>query len=124
MRALIVDDSRAMRMILKRALRECGFVDFVDAADGREGLAVLGDGAIPEVALVDWYMPVMTGIEFVRAVRADHQYDAMVVVMVTSETGSEHVEIALAQGADEYVMKPFTSEVLAEKLALVFSSRS
>jgi two-component system chemotaxis response regulator CheY len=124
MRALIVDDSRAMRMILKRALKECGFVEFADAADGREGLEVLSRGATPEVAFVDWYMPVMSGIEFVRAVRADHQYDAMVVVMVTSETGSDHVDVALAQGADEYVMKPFTPEVLAEKLALVLSGRS
>jgi two-component system chemotaxis response regulator CheY len=110
-------------MILRRALKECGFVEFVEAADGREGLALLDAGPTPEVAFVDWYMPVMSGIDFVHAVRADHLYDAMSLVMVTSETASLHVDQALAAGVNEYVMKPFTSEVLADKLNLVLSSR-
>ena len=124
MRALIVDDSKAMRMILRRALKSCGFDDFVEAGDGREGLVALTAGARPDVALVDWNMPVMSGIEFVRAVRADDAYDAMAVVMVTSETAFEHLEAALAEGANEYVMKPFTDEILVEKLALVLSGKS
>jgi two-component system, chemotaxis family, chemotaxis protein CheY len=123
MRALIVDDSRAMRMILRRALKQCGFADFGEAADGNEALSALAAEALPDVAFVDWNMPVMTGIDFVRAVRADAAYDAVVIVMVTSETSSDYVEEALAAGANEYVMKPFTPEVLAEKLALVLASR-
>ena len=123
MRALIVDDSRAIRGILKRSLTECGFNDFVEAGDGQEALAMLASGPLPEAAFVDWNMPVMNGLEFVQAVRADDIYDAMAVVMVTSETAIEQVEAALEAGADEYVMKPFTAEILEEKLALVRMNR-
>jgi two-component system chemotaxis response regulator CheY len=123
MRALIVDDSRAMRMILRRALSECGFVDFAEAGDGQQGLDALRAGSPPDVAFVDWNMPVMSGIDFVRSVRAEHTYDAMPVIMVTSETATENVEQALDAGADEYVMKPFTADVVAEKLALARSAR-
>lgn len=122
-RALIVDDSRAMRVILRRALTGCGFAEFLEANNGAEALEVLS-GAVPDAAFVDWNMPVMTGIEFVRAVRADSAFDAMAVIMVTSETAFEHLEAALSEGADEYVMKPFTPEVLADKLALVSIPRS
>jgi two-component system, chemotaxis family, chemotaxis protein CheY len=124
MRALIVDDSKAMRMILRRALSECGFADFAEAADGRQGLdALQGSSPCPDVAFVDWNMPVMSGIEFVQAVRAEPAYDGMAVIMVTSETATENVEAALDAGADEYVMKPFTPDVVAEKLALARSAR-
>lgn len=123
MRALIVDDSKAMRTILRRALGDCGFVEFAEAADGAQGLAALRDGAPPDVAFVDWNMPVMSGIEFVRSVRAQRAYDAMALIMVTSETATENVEQALDAGADEYVMKPFTPDIVAEKLALARSAR-
>ena len=123
MRALIVDDSKAMRMILRRSLSECGFDDFAEAADGEEGLVALTSGPTPTAAFVDWNMPVMTGIDFVRAVRSQSIYDSMALIMVTSETAIEHVQAALEAGADEYVMKPFTPEVLTEKLELVRMSR-
>ncbi len=123
MRALIVDDSRAIRMLLKRTLGQCGFDDFVEAGDGREAIEQLEDGPLPDVAFVDWNMPEMPGIEFVRVVRENPLYDAMAIMMVTSETAFEHMEAALAAGADEYVMKPFTAEVLEEKLALVRATR-
>jgi two-component system chemotaxis response regulator CheY len=123
MRALIVDDSRAIRGLIKRSLIECGFDDFVEAGDGQEALGALVSGPIPEAAFVDWNMPVMNGLEFVQAVRSDDIYDCMAVVMVTSETAIEQVEEALEAGADEYVMKPFTAEVLEEKLALVRMNR-
>jgi two-component system chemotaxis response regulator CheY len=123
MRALIVDDSHAMHMILKRALKVCGFDEFVDAENGKEALDALSAGPLPEVAFVDWNMPVMNGIELVRAVRAESRFDAMAVVMVTSETAFEHVQAAIDAGADEYVMKPFTTDVVSGKLALVRASR-
>jgi two-component system chemotaxis response regulator CheY len=121
-RALIVDDSRAMRIVLRRALSACGFDDFVDAGDGAEGLTALQSGPLPVAAFVDWNMPIMSGIEFVTAVRSDPTYAAMVIMMVTSETATDNMELAFAAGADEYVMKPFTPEVIAEKLALVRTS--
>jgi two-component system chemotaxis response regulator CheY len=123
MRALIVDDSKAMRTILRRALSDCGFVDFDEAGDGQQALDALRDGAPPDVAFVDWNMPVMSGIEFVRSVRAERTYDTMPVIMVTSETATENVEQALDAGVDEYVMKPFTPNVVAEKVALARRAR-
>jgi two-component system, chemotaxis family, chemotaxis protein CheY len=125
MRALIVDDSRAMRIFLKRALAACGFDAFVEAGDGREALTALEESGddLPNFAFVDWNMPVMSGLEFVQAARANTAYNALPIVLVTSETAFEHIEAALAAGADEYVMKPFTPEILAEKLALVRATR-
>lgn len=118
MRALVVDDSKAMRMIVARALQKIGFeVSF--AEHGQAALQVLGSEAAFDVALVDWNMPVMTGIELVGAVRADHKYDAMRIMMVTTETEQENVMRALEAGANEYLMKPFTPEALVEKLAML-----
>jgi two-component system chemotaxis response regulator CheY len=122
-RALIVDDSKAMRMILRRSLAACGFDEFVEAEDGAQALAALRASPLPDVAFVDWNMPVMSGIELVRALRADTAFDALPVVMVTSETAHDRVELAIEAGADEYVMKPFTPDILTEKLALVRAAR-
>jgi two-component system chemotaxis response regulator CheY len=118
MLALVLDDSRAMRMILRRILLDCGF-DVVEAADGREGLDVVTRGPVPDIALVDWNMPVMNGLEFVSAVRAQPELRRMTLMMVTTE--SEHGQIvrALAAGAHEYVIKPFTAEAIQDKLSLL-----
>lgn len=117
MRALIIDDSKAMRSILGRMLRAQHF-DVVEAANGREALEQLqGLGKI-DLALVDWNMPEMDGIDFVRAVRAEHMYDGVLLVMVTTETEMDNVVRALAAGANEYVMKPFTQDVILEKLRI------
>ncbi len=115
MRALIIDDSRAMRALLGRILSELGF-DVAEAGDGREGLEHLRANGIPDVALVDWNMPQMSGIEFVEAVRAVRDYDAMRLVMVTTETEMTRVVKALGAGLDAYVMKPFTKEAVVEQL--------
>ncbi len=109
-------------MILRRALLECGFDEFTEAGNGAEGLTALESAPLPDVAFVDWNMPVMSGVEFVRAVRGERCYEAMSLIMVTSETSSESIDAALAAGADEYVMKPFTPQVLADKVALVRAS--
>jgi two-component system chemotaxis response regulator CheY len=115
MNALVVDDSRAMRMILGQALRKLGF-EVADAGNGREALERLRQAGAPALALVDWNMPEMNGLDFVRAEPA---YAGMRLVMVTTETELAQVQEALAAGADEYVMKPFTPEVLRQKLELV-----
>jgi two-component system chemotaxis response regulator CheY len=115
MRALIIDDSRAMRALLGRILSELGF-EIAEAGDGREGLEQLRTNGVPDVALVDWNMPEMSGIEFVEAVRAVRDYDAMRLVMVTTETEMTRVVKALGAGLDAYVMKPFTKEAVVEQL--------
>ena len=117
MRALLVDDSRFIRNFLRRALAEHG-MECVDAADGREGLNCLHDAGPFAVALVDWNMPVMSGLELLRAARADHGLDAMKIVMVTTEAENDHIETALMSGADEYLLKPFDEEGLFDKLRM------
>lgn len=118
MQALVIDDSRAMRLILGRMLRELG-LDVAEAANGRDGLEQLDGGLCPALVLVDWNMPEMTGIEFVEAVRKPPYSSTAKVVMVTTETEVPQVVRALEAGADEYVMKPFTKESIFEKLQLL-----
>ncbi|MFL6136500.1 MAG: response regulator [Frankiaceae bacterium] len=118
MRALVLDDSRAMRMILGRILREVGF-EVTEAADGREGLDVLSKGPVPELALIDWNMPEMDGLAFVKAVRQHDRYAGMTLMMVTTESEQSQIVRALAAGAHEYVIKPFTSEAIVDKLSLL-----
>jgi two-component system chemotaxis response regulator CheY len=117
--ALVVDDSRTIRVILGSILREFGF-DVASAANGREGLAE-AERLLPGLALVmiDWNMPEMNGLELVRALRADPRFGATQLVMVTTETDVARMAEAVRAGADEYVMKPFTREVIAEKLSLL-----
>ena len=117
MRALMIDDSRTVRAIIGKILREVG-LEVIEAANGREGLEQL-QRAGAELVLVDWNMPEMDGLEFIRAVRADRAYDAVRIMMVTTETEQEQVIRALDAGANEYLMKPFTVEALNEKLLLL-----
>ena len=117
MRALVIDDSKAMRSILSRMLRGLGF-EVLEAANGREGLERLQESGKVDLALVDWNMPEMNGLEFIRTVRAEQSYNGVLLMMVTTETEMENVVRALAAGANEYVMKPFTQEVILEKLQI------
>jgi two-component system chemotaxis response regulator CheY len=118
MRALILDDSRAMRMILRRIMHAAGF-EVVEAADGRQGLDVLSAGPLPDVALVDWNMPGIDGLSFVKAVRDDPAYRQMTLMMVTTESEHDQVVRALAAGAHEYIIKPFTADAVVDKLELL-----
>jgi two-component system chemotaxis response regulator CheY len=118
MRALVIDDSRTVRAIVGKILRDEG-LEVVEAANGREGLARLRQEPGVELVLVDWNMPEMNGLDFIRAVRADRAYDAVRIMMVTTETEQEQVARALQAGANEYVMKPFTREILVAKLGLL-----
>ncbi len=118
MRALIIDDSRGMRSILRRMLQQLGF-NTEEAANGREGLDRLQQNGAPELVLVDWNLPVMNGLEFIRAARADRAYDAVPLLMVTTETELSQITLAIESGANEYMMKPFTQEILRDKLELL-----
>ena len=119
MRALIVDDSRAIRLIVGRTIRDLGF-DADEAGNGQEALVRLEAACTPiALALVDWNMPVMNGFELVKAVRADPRHAGMRIVMITTENDLAHMQSALEAGADEYIMKPFTKEILREKLELL-----
>jgi len=118
MRALVVDDSKAIRMILGRTLKEIGF-EVADAANGQEALARLGHGETVDLMLVDWNMPVMNGYELVRAVRANVLLGSVRIMMVTTEASMKQLEQALAAGVNEYLMKPFNKELLLQKLALL-----
>lgn len=118
MRALVVDDSSAMRKILGRLLRALGF-EVLEAEHGQaalETLEALEPAARPRVALVDWHMPVMDGLEFVGQVRARAPLAGVRLMMVTTEMEQGQVARALAAGAEEYVVKPFTPELIVEKL--------
>lgn len=117
MRALVVDDSRFIRNYLHSLFAERG-VECVEAADGRQGLACLRDSGPFEVALVDWNMPVMSGIEMLEAARADRSLDGTRIVMVTTEAENDHIEAALMAGADEYLVKPFDEAGLFDKLRM------
>ena len=117
MRALIVDDSRFVRGFLRSLLEERGIV-CEEAADGQAGLDRLHDGSGFDLALVDWNMPVMDGLEMLKRLRADG-FSAMKVMMVTTEAENDFIVRALDAGADEYLMKPFDDEALGEKLAML-----
>lgn len=118
MRALVIDDSRTTRAIIRKTLAEVG-IEVIEAGDGREGLEQLRRAPDTDLVLVDWNMPVMNGLDFIKAVRADRAYDPVRIMMVTTETEQEQVVRALEAGANEYLMKPFTKEVLVAKLSLL-----
>jgi two-component system chemotaxis response regulator CheY len=118
MRALVIDDSRTVRAIIGKYLREVG-LEVVEAANGREGLEQLRKPPGVELVLVDWNMPEMNGLEFITAVRSERAFDPVRIMMVTTETEQEQVLRALNAGANEYLMKPFTREILVAKLGLL-----
>jgi two-component system chemotaxis response regulator CheY len=118
MKAMVIDDSRAMRLILTRMLEELG-LEVAEAENGRIALDRLDAGVEPGLFLVDWNMPEMTGIEFVEAVRRPPYSSSARIVMVTTETEAPQMVEALNAGADEYVMKPFTKESIFSKLELL-----
>ena len=118
-KALVVDDSRAVRMILGKTLKELGF-EVREAANGREALEVIeAEKTAVTLVLADWNMPEINGLELLKRLRQNPELSRLVVVMVTTETELDHMTAALEAGANEYVMKPFTKEILVEKLQLV-----
>ena len=114
---LVVDDSKVIRMVARRILEELGF-EVVEAEDGMEALEkCLCD--MPDAVLLDWNMPIKSGIEFLRDLRAAPGGDEPVVVFCTTENDLEHIQEAITAGANEYIMKPFDSEIIQAKFEQV-----
>ncbi len=118
MRALIIDDSRSMRMILGKTLKELG-VESIQAANGLLGLEALHGPEHVDLVMVDWHMPEMDGYEFVCAARAEPALANLPIVMVTSEAETDLIQKALDAGASEFVMKPFTADAIRMKLEML-----
>ena len=119
MRALIVDDSRAMRRIVGRILVDAGY-EVLEAGDGQQAIDVLeAEADLPVLACVDWNMPVMDGLTFISEVRRRPEWRSITLMMVTTESEQDRIVRALAAGAHEYLIKPFTGEALMEKLDLL-----
>ena len=112
---LVVDDSRVIRKVARRILEELGF-EVAEAADGMEAMAWCRT-EMPEAILLDWNMPLMDGLEFLRQLRQAPDGDQPVVIFCTVENDIEHIALALENGADEYIMKPFDGDILEVKLA-------
>jgi two-component system chemotaxis response regulator CheY len=112
---LVVDDSRVIRKVARRVLEDIGF-EIAEAADGMEALAWCR-AAMPDAVLLDWNMPVMNGIEFLRQLRTEPGGQEPIVVFCTVENDLEHIRAALDAGANEYIMKPFDGEIIAAKFA-------
>ena len=119
MRVLIVDDFSTMRRIIKNLLTDLGFNNTVEADDGNSALVVLRREPV-DLVITDWNMPGMSGIELLRAIRADGQLRTMPVLMVTAEAKREQIIDAAQAGVNGYIIKPFTAQTLEEKLGKIF----
>ena len=118
-KALIVDDSKTIRMILGKILRELGY-EVCEAVNGKDALRVIEcEKDAVTLVLADWNMPEMNGLDLVKHLRQNPALASVKVIMVTTETEVGHIVSALEAGANEYVMKPFTKDILREKLELV-----
>ena len=117
--AVVVDDSKSVRLILSKTLGELGW-KVEQAGDGRAALSLLDSQPSPaKLVLIDWNMPEMNGLELVREIRLRNRMSASKLMMVTTETEFDQMKSALDAGADEYVMKPFTKDILLDKLRLM-----
>jgi two-component system chemotaxis response regulator CheY len=118
MHALIVDDSSVMRAYLRKTLFTFGF-EVSEARDGKAGLRRLAENPRPDLTLIDWHMPEMDGFELLQTIRARSDFDDMTVVMVTAENDVSQISLALDAGANEYMMKPLTPEIISDKLQML-----
>ncbi len=119
MKILVVDDFSTMRRIVKNLLRDLGFTNTVEADDGNTALPILKAGGI-DFLVTDWNMPGMTGIDLLKAVRADPKLAKLPVLMVTAEAKREQIILAAQEGVNGYVIKPFTAATLKEKIDKIF----
>ena len=119
MKILVVDDFSTMRRIVKNLLRDLGFANTVEADDGKTALPILEAGGI-DFLVTDWNMPGMTGIDLLKAVRANPELKDMPILMVTAEAKREQIIMAAQAGVNGYVIKPFTAAVLKEKIDKIF----
>jgi two-component system chemotaxis response regulator CheY len=114
-KALIVDDSKAIRQIERKYLEEMGF-EVLEAEHGEQALEVLKENPDIKIILLDWYMPIMNGYEFLKKVRTNPEWSDIKIMMVTTENQQESVIDAIMAGANEYLMKPFDKEMLETKI--------
>jgi len=119
LKLLVVDDSSTMRRIIKNTLQRLGHKDILEGGDGVEGWNVLNSNSDIDMLITDWNMPEMNGLELVKKVRADSRFIDLPIIMVTTEGGKAEVITALKAGVNNYIVKPFTPQVLKEKLGAV-----
>lgn len=119
MKILIVDDFSTMRRIIKNLLRDLGFTNTHEADDGTTALPILRNGNF-DFLISDWNMPGMTGIDLLKAVRAEPGLSTLPVLMVTAESKREQIIAAAQAGVNGYVVKPFTAAILEEKIKKIF----
>lgn len=119
MKILIVDDMATMRRIVKHILKQLGFANTEEAENGQEALQKLR-GDTYDFVVSDWNMPVMTGIDMLRAIRADEKLKAIPVLMMTAEAQQANLVEAIQAGVSNYIMKPFTAETMQEKIGKIF----
>ena len=119
MKLLVVDDSSTMRRIIKNTLARLGYKDILEGEDGVQGWAQMDKNPDIDMLITDWNMPEMNGLELVKKVRADARFKDTPIIMVTTEGGKSEVITALKAGVNNYIVKPFTPQVLKEKLGAV-----
>jgi two-component system, chemotaxis family, chemotaxis protein CheY len=119
MKILVVDDMSTMRRIVKNIMKQLGFANVEEAENGKDALDKLTAESFGFV-ISDWNMPVMTGIELLRAIRANDKLKTLPVLMVTAEAQKENLVEAIQAGVSNYIVKPFTAEVLQEKMNKIF----
>lgn len=120
MKILVVDDSSTMRRIVMNALKSIGYTDFAEAGDGKQALAKLEEEGDIDFIVTDWNMPVITGLEFVQKIKQG-PYKNLPILMVTTNAAKEDVIVALKAGVNHYVVKPFTPNVLKEKIEAILA---
>ena len=120
---ITVDDSSTMRRIIKNTLKKIGYGDnILEAGDGKEALNVLANSNV-DLIITDWNMPVMDGLTFVKHIRADSKYNDTPIIMVTTEAAKEDIITALKAGVNNYIVKPFTPDVLKDKIDTVLGKK-
>ena len=119
---LVVDDSVTMRRIVLNSLKQIGHEEFVEAADGREALTKLTADDGINFVITDWNMPDVTGLDFVKLVRANPKYSALPILMVTTRGMKEDIVEALQAKVNNYIVKPFTPQVLREKIEQIIAT--
>ena len=119
MKILVVDDSSTMRRIIKNTLQRLGYEDILEAEHCVQAWEILDSTQNVQVLITDWNMPEMNGLELVKKVRSDERYKDIPIIMVTTEGGKAEVITALKAGVNNYIVKPFTPQVLKEKLEVV-----
>ncbi len=119
MKILTVDDFSTMRRIIRNMLRQLGYTNIVEAEDGAEALSLLQREKV-DFVISDWNMPNMSGLDLLKAIRADEHLKPLPVLLVTAEALKENVVEALKAGVNNYVVKPFTAEMLKEKIDAIF----